>query len=100
MSEGFKTAASFCKDQDGNLVTDIKSSLDLWRAHFYAILNVDDTNNTANEMIRPSRPNTLDNGTPVAPPVCCGVRGRALASHTECRGFEPQCGGRLSSLIC
>ena len=32
--------------------------------------------------------------------VCCGVRGRALASHTDVRGFEPQCGGRLSSLIC
>ena len=30
--------------------------------------------------------------------VCCGVGGRALASYTECRGFEPQCGGRLSSL--
>ena len=27
--EGFKTGASLCKDQDGNLVTDIKSSLDL-----------------------------------------------------------------------
>ena len=32
--------------------------------------------------------------------VCCGVRGRALASHTDDRGFEPQCGGRLSSLTC
>ena len=32
--------------------------------------------------------------------VCCGVRGRALASHTDVRGFEPQCGGRLSSLTC
>ena len=32
--------------------------------------------------------------------VCCGVRGRALASYTECRGFEPQCGGRLSALTC
>ena len=28
----------------------------------------DDTNNSANEMIRPRRPNTLDNATPVAPP--------------------------------
>ena len=27
--------------------------------------------------------------------VCCGVRGRALASHTDGRGFESQCGGRL-----
>ena len=27
--------------------------------------------------------------------VCCGVRGRALASHTDVRGFEPQCGGRF-----
>ena len=32
--------------------------------------------------------------------VCCGVRGRALASHTDVRAFEPQCGGRLPSLIC
>ena len=32
--------------------------------------------------------------------VCCGVRGRALASHTDVRGFETQCGGRLSSLTC
>ena len=32
--------------------------------------------------------------------VCCGVRGRALASHTDVRGFESQCGGRLSSLTC
>ena len=32
--------------------------------------------------------------------VCCGVRGSALASHTNVRGFEPQCGGRLSYLTC
>ena len=32
--------------------------------------------------------------------VCCGERGRAFASHTDVRGFEPQCGGRLSSLTC
>ena len=32
--------------------------------------------------------------------VCYGVRGRALASQTDVRGFEPQCGGRLSSLTC
>ena len=46
------------------MVTDIKSSLELWRAHFKATLNGDDTNNPANEIIRP---NTLDNTTPVAP---------------------------------
>ena len=61
MSEGFKSKASFCKDQDGNMVTDIKSSLELWRAHFNATLNDGGTNNHANETIRPSRPNTLDN---------------------------------------
>ena len=33
------------------MVTDIKSSLELWRAHFNATLNCDDTNNRANEMI-------------------------------------------------
>ena len=53
MSEGFKSKASFCKYQDGNLVADIKNSLDLLRQHFNAILNGDDTNNPENEMIRP-----------------------------------------------
>ena len=67
MSEGFNSKASFCKDQYGNMVTDIKSPLKLWRAHFNATLNGDDANNPANEIIRPSRPNTLDNTTPVAP---------------------------------
>ena len=68
MSEGFKSKPSFCKDQDGNMVADIESSLELWRTHFNATLNGDDTNNPENEMIRPSRANTLDNTTPVAPP--------------------------------
>ena len=31
--------------------------------------------------------------------VCCGVRGRALTSHTGVRGFEPQCGCRMACLI-
>ena len=48
MSDGFKSKAFFCKDQDRNMATDIKSSLELWRAHFNATLNSDDTNNTAN----------------------------------------------------
>ena len=56
ISEGFKTGSSFCKDHDGNRMTDIKSSLDQWRTHFNAIHNGDDTYNTANEMIRPSWP--------------------------------------------
>ena len=55
MSESFKTVDYSCKDQDGNLVTDITSALDLWQANFNAILNGDDTNNSANEMIRPSK---------------------------------------------
>ena len=38
MSEGFKTGASFCKDQDGNLVTDIKSSLDLRHTYMHTYL--------------------------------------------------------------
>ena len=29
-----------------------------------------------------------------------GVKGRALASHTDVRGFEPQCVVRFSSLTC
>ena len=33
--------------------------------------------------------------------VCYGVRGRALASHTDVRGFEPQCGDNFKEvLIC
>ena len=32
--------------------------------------------------------------------VCCDVRGRALASHTDVYGFEPQSGGWWSSLTC
>ena len=31
--------------------------------------STDDTNNSANERIRPSRPYTLDNSTPVVPPA-------------------------------
>ena len=58
MSKGFKSAASFGKDQHGKMVTYIKSSLDLWRAHFNGILNFDDTTISAKEMIRSSRPNT------------------------------------------
>ena len=42
--------ASFCKNQDGNMMTDIRSSLELWRAHFNATLNGDDTNNPANDL--------------------------------------------------
>ena len=68
MADEFKSRASFCKDPDGNMVTDIKNSLELWRAHYTATLNGYDTNNFANETIRPSRPNTLNNTTPVAPP--------------------------------
>ena len=49
-------------------MTDIKSSIDLWRAHFNAIFNGDESNNSANEMIRPSRPTTLDNTALVASP--------------------------------
>ena len=68
MSEGFTIGASVCKDQDGNMLIDIKSLVDLWRAHFNAILNGADTSDSANEMIRPSKPSTLDNATPVAAP--------------------------------
>ena len=50
------------------MVTDIKSALDIWQAHFNAIFNGDDTNNSANEIIWSSRPKTLVNATPVAPP--------------------------------
>ena len=49
-------------------MTVIKNSLELWRTHFNDILNGANTNNPANEMIRSSRPNTLDNATLVASP--------------------------------
>ena len=68
MSERYKSKGSFCKDQNGNMVTDIMSSLELWWVHFNATLNDDDTNNPANQILTSSRPNTLDNTTPVAPP--------------------------------
>ena len=67
MTEGFKTGASFCKDQEGNLVTDVKSSLSLWRAHFNNILNGDDADNTTNEMLSPTA-TIAPNTTPVPPP--------------------------------
>ena len=67
MSKGFKTEASFCKDQDLTLVTYINSLLELWLAHLNEILNGDYTNNAANDMIRPKRPNNVHNATPVAP---------------------------------
>jgi len=68
MTQGFKTGASFCKDRNGNLVTDVKSSLDIWRAHFDKVLNGEDSSNTAIEMISPSGPIAYINNAPVAPP--------------------------------
>ena len=40
ISEGFQSKASFCKHQGGNMVTDIKSSLEVWRVHFNSIMEM------------------------------------------------------------
>ncbi|XP_054089770.1 LINE-1 retrotransposable element ORF2 protein isoform X1 [Zeugodacus cucurbitae] len=39
LNEGFKTGASSCRDQGGNLVTDVQGILGLWREHFSDLLN-------------------------------------------------------------
>ena len=83
MSEGFKSKASFCKDQDANMLTDVKNSLELWRTHFNATLNGDDTNNSANEMVGPSWSNTSDGNTSIAQPDREGV---AMATSSRSGG--------------
>ena len=50
LPEGCKTGASFYKDKNGNLVTDVKSTLNIWRAHFDQLLNGDDGNNFTGEL--------------------------------------------------
>ncbi|XP_054081972.1 uncharacterized protein LOC128919982 [Zeugodacus cucurbitae] len=39
LNEGFKTGATSCRDQDGNLVSDVQGVLGLWREHFSDLLN-------------------------------------------------------------
>ena len=56
--EGFETGASFCKEKDGNLVTDVKSTLNIWRVYFDQLLNGDDGNKHAREMTSPN-PNSI-----------------------------------------
>lgn len=38
LTQGFKTGAYACKDDDGNLVTDVEEILRLWRNHFAGLL--------------------------------------------------------------
>ncbi|XP_067633297.1 uncharacterized protein [Eurosta solidaginis] len=37
--EGFKTGANSCKNENGDLVTDVQRALRLWREHLSALLN-------------------------------------------------------------
>ncbi|XP_060665808.1 uncharacterized protein LOC132798106, partial [Drosophila nasuta] len=46
-TNGFKTGASNCRDENGNLVTDTQCTLRLWRAHFSQLLAGDDGTNPA-----------------------------------------------------
>ncbi|XP_062137632.1 uncharacterized protein LOC133846936 [Drosophila sulfurigaster albostrigata] len=47
LTQGFKTGASNCRDENGNLVTDTQCTLRLWRAHFSKLLAEDDGTNPA-----------------------------------------------------
>ncbi|XP_051864248.1 uncharacterized protein LOC127566265 [Drosophila albomicans] len=47
LTHGFKTGASNCRDENGNLVTDTQCTLRLWRAHFSKLLAGDDGTNPA-----------------------------------------------------
>jgi len=50
LTQGFKPGvSSACRDDDGNLVTDVQSMLSLWREHFSQLLAGDDDNNSAGE---------------------------------------------------
>jgi hypothetical protein len=68
MAHGSKTGAPSCRDKDGNLVTDVNSKLEIWRAHFCEVLNGDDQNNSANEERTPWQPIAQYNNDSVPPP--------------------------------
>ena len=52
MAQGFKTGPSFCKDEEGNLVMDEKSTLEIWKSHFNKALNAgDEVQNPAGEVM-------------------------------------------------
>ena len=46
-TEGFKPRVSFCRDPDGNLVTDTNEVLQVWKNHFFGLLTGHDSNNPA-----------------------------------------------------
>lgn len=73
-TEGLKTGAFACKDENGDLVTDIDRMLGLWREHFSGLLNGDDDNP---EDVFPETPFAND-GIDIPPPdydeVCLAIR--------------------------
>ena len=66
-TEGFKTGTTSCRDENGNLVTDIQGILGLWREHFSTLLNGDDENNPATGEADPETP-ALEDGVDIPPP--------------------------------
>ncbi|XP_054082617.1 uncharacterized protein LOC128920129 [Zeugodacus cucurbitae] len=48
INESFKTGASSCRDQVGNMVTDVQGILGLWREHFSYLLNGSESQEMAN----------------------------------------------------
>ena len=47
LTEAYRSGASSCKDENGNLVTDPQGVLRLWRKHFSTLLQDDDDTNAA-----------------------------------------------------
>ena len=61
---GLKTGAAACRDQQGNLVTDIQGMLlGLWRKHFDGLLNGDTNTNKVEPEI-----SIADDGIDIPPP--------------------------------
>lgn len=60
---GSKTGAAACRDENGNLVTDIQGMLRRWRDHFNGLLN----GSTVAEEVEPDIPIT-DDGVDIPPP--------------------------------
>ena len=63
--EGYKLGVSSCKDENGNLITDLQGMLSLWRKHFSTLLEGDDDTNTAFRDV----PNPIDDDGVEIPPL-------------------------------
>ncbi|XP_051858036.1 uncharacterized protein LOC127565056 [Drosophila albomicans] len=72
LTHGFKTGASNCRDENGNLVTDTQCTLRLWRAHFSKLLAGDDGTNPAVGGSSPIPP--IDDNVDIPLPSHDGVR--------------------------